>query len=144
MEKNKKELRICSIGILVFVALAIANIIIDLCKNGLGAAGMEGIEKQILEVMGIIVLVINFIVLIPQVFVGVKGLKISFGSASGKAHIVWAIILAVVAGLAIAYSVVDVIRKPDASAWVALSRACIELMFYAFYITAARKIASEE
>jgi hypothetical protein len=94
MTQSRTQLKIASIIVLIFTALSLINIVAGLVLSELPEAEMpDGAPENLLLITQIFVLVITAIMLIPQVYVGVKGIKVANKPNSSKAHIIWAIIL---------------------------------------------------
>ena len=142
MEKNKKELKILSWVILVLALFAVVNNIVELCISGLPTATPpEGLTVEVVKVISIIGCVIGFLVYIPQIFVGVQGIRVAGGAKAGKAHIVWAIILAVFAGISVVAGLCSFASGFTASKLASVCMAIVDIMVYVYYIIYARKIA---
>ena len=73
-------------------------------------AGMT--EGLVLATM-ITMYVVAFLLMIPQICVGLKGLKVAKEPDSSKGHIVWAIILLVFAAMGLVSSVSGLIQTGD-------------------------------
>lgn len=97
MEQTRKQLKISSIVVLVFAALSLIKVLGELAWGGFDA--VDGIEGGIVLATKIIILVITLLLLLPQLYIGIKGLKIAKNPDSSKAHIVLAIILLVLSAL---------------------------------------------
>lgn len=142
MEKNRKELKSFSILILALVAFSLIRTIVDLCLNGVPQiSATEGLTKEMIQVASIIALVISFLLLLPQIYVGVKGIKIANGATSGKAHIVWALILAVLAGIALIYAIFNLTKAFNFDSIMNLIDPAIDVATYVFYFIFARRVA---
>ena len=89
MDKNRKDLKSYSILILVLVALTLIRSIVNFCTNGLPQAeGLPaGSGKELVQISTIIGLVVGILLLIPQVYVGVKGIKVANNKPSINAPI---------------------------------------------------------
>ena len=142
MEKNKKELKILSWVILVLALFAVVNNIVELCISGLPTATPpEGLTVEVVKVISIIGCVIGFLVYIPQIFVGVQGIRVADGAKAGKAHIVWAIVLAVFAGISAVSGFCSFASGFTASKLASACMSIVDVMVYVYYIIYARKIA---
>ena len=143
MDKNRKNLFVISIVILAWVVWSIAKSIVEICINGgLELPEVEGVSKEIMLVAAIIALVIVYIALVPQIYIGIKGIKIAKGAQSGKAHIVWAIILGAIAALGFVSSLAG-LGKFSADVLLDIGTSACSLALYACYISFACKIAKE-
>lgn len=143
MDKNRKELKSFSIVILAFVALDLIKIIISLFVKGLPLPNEipEGMSKDIVQITTIIIFVVSLIILIPQIYVGVKGLMIANGAKSGNAHIIWAIILVVLSAIATISGIVDITKAFSFDALLNILSPAVDVVIFAFYYFYAKKIA---
>ena len=145
MEKNRKDLRIYSIVILALVALVLIRNIVSVCVNGLPPITEipEGFTKETVEIIKIISFALTFVVLIPQVFVGLKGIKVANNpDVRGEAHMVWAIILAVLSAVAVISGIIDLVKKFDVDLLLAVINNVLDVCIFIGYYLCARKIAN--
>ena len=145
MEKNRKNLKTYSI--LAFVVASLIKIVVSVCINGLPqlAEIPEGVTKEMAQIATIIAFVISLVVLIPQIYVGVKGLKIGNGATTdGKAHMIWAIILAAFAALSSILAIIESIKVYDFNYVLNALDAAVDVLLFISYYLLARKIASKE
>jgi hypothetical protein len=143
MDKNRKELKSFSIVILAFVALDLIKIIISLFVKGLPLPNEipEGMSKDIVQITTIIIFAVSLIILIPQIYVGVKGLMIANGAKSGNAHIIWAIILVALSAIATISGIVDITKAFSFDAVLNILSPAVDVVIFAFYYFYAKKIA---
>ena len=96
MEQTKKNLRTYSIIVLAFAGLSLLNLLFEIFFGELSNAAIpEGAPDNILLITQIFVLVISFLLLLPQLYIGIKGIKIAKKPNASRGHIVWGIILLV-------------------------------------------------
>ena len=145
MEKNRKELKSFSIVVLVVTAISLIGIIVNACVNGIPRITeiYEGMTEDMIQISSVISFVLTFVIFIPQIYVGVKGIKIANGAKSGKAHIVWAFILAVLAGIAAISGIVNIIEAFSTDALLNLVDPAIDLVMFIFYLIYAHQVARE-
>ena len=98
MEYTRKQLKLASIIVLIFAALSLLQVVTDLFTSNFDSTGAT---ETVLLVTRIIVIVISFILLLPNIYIGVKGMSLAKEPKVAKAHIVWAVILLVFAVLSI-------------------------------------------
>ena len=114
MTQSRTQLKIASIIVLIFAALSLINIVAGLVFGELPEAEIpEGSPDNLLLITQIFVMVIAVLMLIPQVYVGVKGIKVANKPSSSKAHIVWAIILLAFAVSALVTPIAAIIALED-------------------------------
>ena len=111
IEQTRKNLKLTSIIILVFAAFtalqAATSIFTDFSVDMLP----EGASENLILISQIFLAVITVLVLIPQVYVGVRGLQLAKNPVFCKAHIVWAIILLAVSVLALISPVINIVEN---------------------------------
>jgi hypothetical protein len=143
MDKNRKELKVFSWVILILVALSLAKTIINLCLHGLPkAAPTEGLTKETMDVIALIVCILGFVAFIPQIYIGLKGLFIANGaSGSEKLHKVLAIILAIFALINVIGSIASFSSGFTVSKLLDTINAAVDVTLFVGYFYYARKIA---
>ena len=146
MEKNRKELKSFSFLILAIVAMELIRAIITLCIAGVPNASEipSGVTEDIARVVYIITIALAFIVAIPEIYVGIKGIKIANGAKGGNAHIIWAVILAVFAGLSLISAISDIFSEFSIDGLFDILGAAINLTLFAFYYVYACRVAKEK
>ena len=102
MEQLRKNLKNSSVIVLALAGLSFVNILFELFFGVLneelqGAAIPEGSPDNIVLITQIFILVISVLMLLPQLYIGLKGLKMAKKPDSSKGHIVWGIILVIFA-----------------------------------------------
>jgi hypothetical protein len=111
MKQARKRLKLSSIAVLCFVVLDLFMIAIELLFGELNNATIpEGAPENILLITKIILLVISLLLLLPQIYIGVKGLQIAKNPYPAKGHIVWAIIIMIFFALFFVESVWNIIN----------------------------------
>lgn len=142
MEKNKKELKILSILILALVAFSLVRSIVNVCIKGFTVNDVPaGMSKDLVLVVTIIAYVISLLILLPQIYIGVKGIMIANGAESGKAHMIWAIILAVLAAVTVISATSNLFKAFSFGALLNVLDPATDIVVYVFYYMYARKIA---
>ena len=140
MEQTKKNLKTTSMLVLLFAALTLIRVIVSLIFDGFGST--EGATDGAVLVANIIVLVVTVICLIPQVYIGLKGIKVANAPDSSKAHVIWAMILFVITVLSLISPVIGLIKKDTGSDNVGtLLSLLLEGIIYFEYVKYARDIA---
>lgn len=100
MEKSRKNLKTTSIIVLALAGLSLLNILFELFFGELNkelnnATIPEGSPENIVLIAKIFIVVVSFLLLLPQAYIGIKGIKIANSPNSSKGHIIWGIILIV-------------------------------------------------
>ena len=145
MEKNRKELKILSIVILALVAFSLVKLIVDVCVNGIPQITPipQGLTKEIVDVIVIITLALTCVAFLPEIYIGIKGIRVANNNAKGKAHLVWAIILIVFSAIAVAGAISNLVKNVNTMNIVNLCDVVIDGLLYVTYFDYARKIAKE-
>ena len=114
MEQSKKQLKTLSIVLLALAGLTLLNAIFELVFGSVANAEIpEGSPDNILLITQIFLAVVTVLLLLPQVYVGLKGLKMAKNPDSSKGHIVWATILFVLSVISMISPIVAAIKQED-------------------------------
>ena len=142
MEKSRKRLREASLLVLIFSALTFIRVFIELLRLGLGTKlPTADVSRELMLVTMIAMCVVNLLLLIPQVYVGVKGLKLSKEPRDTKVHIIWAVVLLVCAVLGSLYplsSLIDGVSVTDNA--IILVDHMLDVIVYCMYIKYANLV----
>ena len=142
MEKNKKNLKVMSILILALAVYSFARLVLSVFTIDFNPENLaDGVSSSLLLVGQIFVCVVGFILLLPQTYVGIKGIKVSNKPDSSKAHIVWAVILAALSVIGIFSPVSELIQGVDVVGNVlAAVDMALDVIIYIEYINFANKV----
>ena len=143
MEKDRKELKTLSILILALVAFSLVKLIVDVCVNGIPQITQipQGLTKEIVDVIVIITLALTCVAFLPEIYIGIKGIRVANNNAKGKAHLVWAIILIVFSVIAVAGGISNLVKNVDAMNIINLFDVVLDVLLYVAYFVYARRIA---
>ena len=142
MEQSRKHLKISSIVVLVFTLGTIFNLVAGLIDLN-GATSPDGAPDNILLITKTILMVVSSILLLPQVYVGVKGLKVASNPDSSKLHIIVATIVFVFTLISLVSPAIALIEGSSDESIGTLLGIAIEASVYFDYIMAARAVAKE-
>lgn len=142
MEQARKQLKLSSLFLLLFAGLSVIQLGAELLFGELNSATIpEGAPENILLITKIILSVLTILILLPQIYVGLKGLKFAKNPDSSKGHIVWAIILFVISVLYMISPVANIIKGGDASENIkTIASYALEAIIYFEYIHYARAL----
>lgn len=142
MEKNKKNLKILSILILALAVYSLIRIVLSVFLIDLNPEDLtDGASATHLLIGQIFVCVVSVILLIPQIFVGIKGIKVSNNPDSSKAHIVWAVILTVLSVIGILSPASGLIKGVAVlDNLLAVADMALDAIIYIEYINYAKKL----
>ena len=143
MEKTRKQLKEYSIVILVFVAITLVRAIVSACVNGIPLPSEipQGMTVEMARIVSIIAFALSFVFLIPQVYVGIKGMKIADGATCNKAPRVWALVLAILACIGTISSVIDLFKAFDVDQLLTVLDVAIDTALFTCSYLCLRKIA---
>ena len=142
MRQARKHLKITSIIILILAVATLMDIVAEILSMNLGDFAAEGFTEDILRITKIVVLAVSILCLLPQIYIGLKGLKIAKNPDSSRVHIIVGIILLAFSVIAI----LDPLRSIVTGDLVidnvfTLLRCAVEITILYDYIKSARIIA---
>ena len=112
MEQTRKNLKLSSIAVLALAVFSLLQILSVLLYGEFNNAAIpEDAPENILLITKIFVFSVSFLLTLPNIYIGIKGLRIAKKPNSSKGHIVWGIILLVLASLSLISPVVDFINN---------------------------------
>ena len=98
MEKSIKNLKSMSWVVLGLAGLTLLNIIFELFFGELNAEFQnatlpDGSPDNVVLIAQIFILALTVLMLLPQVYIGIKGIKVANCPDSSRGHIIWGVIL---------------------------------------------------
>ena len=112
MEQTRKYLKLSSIAVLALAGFSMLQIVSELLFGELSNAIIpEGAPDNILLITRVFLFSFALLLALPNIYIGIKGLRIAKKPNSSKGHIVWGIILLVLASLSLISPVVDIINN---------------------------------
>ena len=142
MNQAKKRLKFISECILILLAVSFVKSILEIFLTDVTIDDVS--ESLIITSKIIIGLLLTAIIFIPQLYIGVRGLKIAKNPNSSKAHIVWAVIFAGFAILSIISAIVGMVNTGDIARNIfGIVNGGIDLAMYSCYIVFAKQVFDE-
>lgn len=143
VEQARKKLKIWSLVVLLFAALTLLQIVAELMFGELNSIPIPaGAPENTLLITKVVLLVVSLVLLLPQVYVGLKGLKIAKTPKSSKGHIIWAYIMFALSALWLIDPVVGIVNRREVSGNISmLFSILLDLVIYYDYIKAAKEVA---
>lgn len=146
MENNKKNLKILSIAILALVAIGVIFSIVTVCIKGFPTVNAkdlpEGISEDIGKVLAIVAWAVSLVLYLPQLFLGLRGLKVANGTSTGKkGHIVWGVILAICAIISVISANATIVKTFNVDNLLNVISYVLRAVIYVWYVICAVKIA---
>ena len=144
MEKTRKHLKTASFIVLLFAGLSLLQIVTELMFGELNTAEIPaGSPDNILLITKMFLLGLSVVILLPQTYVGVKGLRMAKNPDSSKGHIIWAVILSVFVVLDLISAVVAMAQGTGSDNLKNLFSALLELTIYYDFIKYAKAVRKE-
>ena len=142
MDNSRRHLKEASFLVLLFTAFSFIRMLIQLFVVGFDADAAQVDASHELVVAAMIVLfVISMILLLPQLYMGIKGLKIAKNPTSSKAHIVWAVILLVFSAFSIISTVSSITEHVNVlDNVITLVDHALDVIVYCMYIKYANRV----
>lgn len=104
----------------------------------------EGSPENMIEITKIFVMVVAAVMVLPQIYVGIKGVRIARDPDSSGGHIFWAVVLFLLSLVRIVASVIDLVNSGGAGeGFSPIIDGIIEAFFYVEFITYARRVRNE-
>lgn len=112
MEQTRKYLKLSSIAVLALAGFSMLQVVSELFFGELSNAIIpEGAPDNILLITRIVLFSFALLLMLPGIYIGIKGLRMAKKPNSSKGHIAWGIILLVLTSLSIISPVVDIINN---------------------------------
>lgn len=143
--ESRKQFKLSSIVVLVFAGVHLLHIVADLWFGDLHHVAIpEGAPENILLITKIFLLSFSLLLLLPQIYIGVKGLRIAKNPTRTKGHIVLAIILLAFAVLSLIGPVAHLISHGALlDDIMSLLSYLLEVIVFAEYIKYAIAVSKE-
>ena len=146
MEKSTKRLRLFSILILASAAYSVFTVALELFFGG-GFDNVtipDGSPENIVNIAKALLLVITIVMILPQIYVGIKGICVAKNPDSSRGHIFWAGVLFVFALIGAASAIIDMANGGSTDESVtSVVNIVFDAIFYFEFITYARKVRDE-
>ena len=145
MENSRTNLKIASFIVLLFAALTLVQLISELCFGEINNAVIpDGAPANVLLITKVVVISVSFICLLPQVYIGIKGLMMAKNPTSSRVHIIIAIVLFALTAIGLISPAVAIIKKSEVGSNVSeIFSVLLELVIFYDYIVYAKKVADE-
>ena len=142
MNNSRNHLKEASFLVLLFTAFSFIRMIIQIFVVGFEVDPAQvGASHEIVVVAMIVTFVISLILLLPQLYVGVKGMKIAKNPTSSKGHIVWAVILLVFSAFGVISTVSSIAEQINViDNVITLVDHALDVIVYCMYIKYANRV----
>ena len=131
-----------SILVLAYTAITLIRLIVEAAFTNFNIRNLpDNVAEGFAMVLRVMLCVISFILLLPQIYIGVKGIKIAKKPDSSKGHLVWAIILAAFAVLSISTPVSNIMQGVNVGAnLVELIGLSVDILLFVTYAVCAGRV----
>lgn len=145
MEKERKTLKELSILVLIFAGISLVRMIVDVVLNGFSTTQpIEGLSPELTNVLVIVIWVVGVLFLLPEVYVGYKGIKISQNPDDSKRHITIAKIIFVCMILSLVSLIIELVKGTNLVINIlTVADVFIDAALYYFYIRYANAIKKQ-
>lgn len=142
MNNSRNHLKEASFLVLLFTAFSFIRMIIQIFVVGFEVDPAQvGASHELVVVAMIVTFVISLILLLPQLYVGVKGMKIAKNPTSSKGHIVWAVILLIFSAFGIISTVSSIAEQINViDNVITLVDHALDVIVYCMYIKYANRV----
>ena len=141
MSNSRNHLKEASFLVLLFTAFSFIRMIIQVFVGFEADPTQVGVSHEIIVVTMIVMFVVGMILLFPQLYVGVKGMKIAKNPTSSKGHIVWAVILLVFSAFGIISTVTSIAEQINVvDNVITLVDHALDVIVYCMYIKYANRV----
>ena len=141
MSISRNHLKEASFLVLLFTAFSFIRMIIQVFVGFEADPTQVGVSHEIIVVTMIVMFVVGLILLLPQLYVGVKGMKIAKNPTSSKGHIVWAVILLVFSAFGLISTVTSIAEQINVvDNVITLVDHALDVIVYCMYIKYANRV----
>ena len=141
MTNSRKNLRDISAIVLFFAVINCVREVLNIFLVDFKMATLpEGATEGLVLVTQIVMAAFALIFLIPDLYVGVKGLKVAKKPDSSKAHIVWATILAVLSVFALLSHISGLAQSGIVNGLINIIGTAADVAIYVWYIVCAKQV----
>ena len=141
MTNSRKNLRDISTIVLFFAVINCVREVLNIFLVDFKMATLpEGATEGLVLVTQIVMAAFALIFLIPDLYVGVKGLKVAKKPDSSKAHIVWATILAVLSVFALLSHISGLAQSGIVNGLINIIGTAADVAIYVWYIVCAKQV----
>ena len=150
MKETRKKLKNFAVIALALAVLSLINVLFELFFGELNSAlnnaiVPDGAPGNIVLIAKVFVLVVSLFIILPQIYIGVKGIRIAKDPDSSISHIVWGIILVIFTASSLISPFLSIIRG-DANVLENASQllsVCVDLFVLVEYVKYAIAVRSE-
>ena len=144
MEKERKMLKEMSILVLILVGLSLVRMVVDVILNGFDWSQIEGLSLEASKVVIIVTWVCGLLFLLPEIFVGYKGIKVAKNPDDSKSHIVLAKIIFVCVILSLVNIILELTKSTNiAINIITIVDVVLDAVVFYLYIRYASKIRKQ-
>ena len=142
MEKSRRNLLTFSLFIIGLAVITVVEIAAELYLGGFNRVEIpEGAPDNILEITKNFILIFSIVMLLPQLYVGIKGVRVARNPDSSKGHIFWGSVIFILAVLGCVSSIIDWTNNGNPSeCFSSLMECAFDAIIYCEFLVAARQV----
>ena len=142
MNNSRRHLKEASFLVLLFTAFSLIRMLIQFFVVGFDIDPEQaGASPELVMVTIIVAFVIGMLLLLPQLYVGLRGMKIAKNPTSTKGHIVWAVILLIFSAFGIISTVSSIAEQVNiVDNIITLFDHALDVIVYCMYINYATRV----
>lgn len=143
MEQTRKNLKITSIGILIYSAFSLLSLVLEIFFGEINKAAIPADSPEnILLITKIILLTFSVLLFLPELYIGIKGLKMAKDPDSSRAHIIWATIIFVLACIALISPLSSILSGGSVKSNLrSITSVAVDIALYGEYIRIAKAVS---
>ena len=143
MEKSQKMLKESAIAILILAALSLVRSIVSAITNGFKVDLNnipEGFTEDLVRVTMIIVFACSIVVLLVQLYIGFKGIKVANAPGSAKAPALLALILAVLAAVSVISEIGNIVKVFAVPTLLQIIISAVDVLIFGMFFVSAKQV----
>ena len=141
MEQSRKNLKFMSIAMIILALLSLGRVALELIFTDFNVESVPGATAGTEFIAVIVLAVVGFILMLPQLFIGLKGMRVANNPDSSKGHITWATILLVISIIALVAYGIQAIKTGEYKENVsAILNMLLDVVLYSTFIKYAKEV----
>ena len=134
-----------SVFILILAVYTVINVVCEVFLGGMfdNVTIPDGAPENVVNIAQNFILVVTVLMILPQIYVGIKGIIVARKPNSSKGHIIWACVLLVFVLIGVVSELINIISSGAFEGRLfGLLDSALEAVFYFEFIMYARRVRS--
>jgi hypothetical protein len=143
VEKSRKMLKESAIAILILAAVSLVRSIVSAITNGFKVDLNnipEGFTEDLVRVTMIIAFACSIVVLLVQLYIGFKGIKVANAPGSAKAPALLALILAVLAAVSVISEIGNIVKVFAVPTLLQIIISAVDVLIFGMFFVSAKQV----